>query len=91
MIGLVYEEGMKISPFRRRLMKKPVQIVSRLICLNCGIVWINFTKPDIDYQIYLGQDWKKTYEGATTLIYNHATALVDIISKLIGYHSLIMA
>ena len=71
-------------------MKKPTQIIVRLICLTSGIVWIKFTKPEMNYKIYLGEDWEKTYDGATTYIYNHATPLVNTRFKIIGYLSLIM-
>ena len=44
----------------------------------------------MNYKIYLGEDWEKTYDGATTYIYNHATPLVNNRFKIIGYLSLIM-
>mmetsp|Transcript_34888 Transcript_34888/g.33947 ORF Transcript_34888/g.33947 Transcript_34888/m.33947 type:complete len:97 (+) Transcript_34888:345-635(+) len=44
----------------------------RLLILVAGLVWINVERPEIDYRPYLGPDWKPEYEGASTLVWNHA-------------------
>ena len=47
-----------------------------MLCL--GIVHIKIERPEIDYSKYLGPDWKKVYEGETTLVLNHSS-WVDIL------------
>lgn len=44
-----------------------------MIVRTAGWTRTNTTFADIDYSEYLGPDWKKEYEGASTLISNHVS------------------
>jgi 1-acyl-sn-glycerol-3-phosphate acyltransferase len=44
-----------------------------MIYKTAGWTSTNTTYADIDYSEYLGPDWKKEYEGASTLVSNHVS------------------
>lgn len=47
----------------------------------CANFTIRYNKVDVDYSQYLGPDWEKKYNGASTLVSNHSHYF-DIILKL---------
>ena len=84
MIG--HKFGTPISPFRRMLVKRAGQLTGRLLIFFSGVTRITVERPKIDYSEYLGSSWKPTYEGETTLVYNHTSWIVlNSTLILLGY------
>lgn len=50
----------------------------RCLIFVAGVVWIDVEKPLISYKEYLGPEWTPTYEGTSTLVFNHSS-WVDIL------------
>ena len=75
MIG--HKQGAPIGDIKRIILKKPLQCIPRLIIFVAGVVWIKTERPEADYTEYLGPDWKRTYKGAGTLIFNHSSWIVS--------------
>ena len=59
-------------------MKLIGQFFARCFLFSLGIVHIKVERPEVDYSFYLGENWKKSYEGETTLVLNHSS-WVDIL------------
>ena len=77
MVMMGHKRGTPMHPIRRFLIKKNGQIAARLAMLMSGIFHIKVERPDIDYSKYLGPDWKKSYEGESTIIVNHSSWIVN--------------
>lgn len=61
-----------------------------MIVRTAGWTRTNTTFADIDYSEYLGPDWKKEYEGASTLVSNHVS-WIDTCFAIIYYFPTIVA
>ena len=55
-----------------------------------GYPFTSTTYADIDYSEYLGPNWKKEYEGASTLIGNHVSWF-DAVFAIVYYFPTIVA
>ena len=69
---LGHKSGTPLPRWRRVMTKSMGQWLPRSIIFIAGISYIDIERPSIDYRIYLGPDWTPTYEGASTLVFNHA-------------------
>lgn len=61
-----------------------------MIYMTAGYPFTSTTFADIDYSEYLGPDWKKEYEGASTLIGNHVSWF-DAVFAIVYYFPTIVA
>ena len=62
-----------LRDFRHKAIKVSIQIACWLIYTSAGWTRSKTTFADIDYSEYLAPDWKKEYEGASTLVSNHVS------------------
>ena len=77
MIG--HKMGTPMRRWRRMLTKYPGQFLPRALVFVSGIIWIDIERPEVDYREYLGPDWTPSYEGASTLLFNHSSWMVGFI------------
>lgn len=77
-VMLGHKSGTPISPLKRFLCWRPAAPGARLLLFFLGITWLKLEKPDVDFKKYLGPDWEKTYDGASTIVWNHGS-WIDIL------------
>jgi hypothetical protein len=63
--------------YKRKLIDFIFMILTRVMMLIPNCFWLHKTLVKYDYSPYLGPDFKPEYEGASTIIGNHASWLVN--------------
>lgn len=71
-ILLGHKQGTPISSIRKFLGRWVMRLTARLVMFLANIYWIKYEYVTPDWKKYLGPDWKPTFQGASTLVSNHA-------------------
>lgn len=61
---------------------KPCDVMTRTMLYCIGIYWIRIDRPEFSYEKWLGPDWEKTYDGASTIIWNHGSWIDILVGML---------
>ena len=61
-----------LAKWRERFLRLTIKPHTRLHMLMCGVSWIKYNRrSDVNYEKYLGPDWKPSFEGAGLQVCNH--------------------